>query len=377
MHYFLLNKPQDYGRSQSYHCVYDREGITLDPQAQEGSFFSRLFDGKEADLSWHRLCCQSSSPLSLHAITLRFYCSNQPHCLVENTKRSILQVLQDPLLSLEEKIKAFRPFLRQTLKASEDSLLHPLEGQYLWFQIDFRRQQVPPPVLKDFVLYFPKSTWTSYLPSVYQKNLDSLPVLEQFLSLFQSVYDDVDQAIEGNARLLSPQSCPPEFISFLAELLDLDHVSLWEEEKMRQLLSLAPELFRKKGTLSALETLLALYTGEPAFVVEDSSHCDLDPEIRGKLLRFYGNDPTEITILLRQHHLQGRNRAMLRSLISGMMPVQTQFRLVELRDHMLLGEHTYLGINTKLERYHATALDGNTFLDFTTIATRQREEHRP
>ncbi len=367
MHYFVLNKSQDYARSASYGCHHDSTGLSLAPEHQQGSFFSRLFDGKETDLPWHRLTCQSSSPLSLYGIGLSLYTSNQPHCLVEGKQRDIAEILKDSTGSPQEKEGIFRPFLQLNQQVTEDILLHGVTGRYLWFRLDFRRQQTLPPVLRNFVLYFPKASWAGYLPGVYQKNPDSFQLLERFLALFQSVYDDVDEAVARNPQQWSPLTCNREFLSFLAELLDIDHVSLWSEEKLRQLLVLAPQLYRKKGTLPGLKALLSLYTGEPAFVVEDTSHRRLDLEVREKQARFYGTDPTEITILLHQRHLQGRKREMIASLIQGMMPVQTQFRLVELRDHVLLGEHTYLGINTHLARYRSTTLDGNTFLDFTTL----------
>jgi phage tail-like protein len=103
-----------------------------------------------------------------------------------------------------------------------------------------------------------------HLPGIYRED----PWLEQFLRPFAEVFGGFEQLLTEIDRFCIPLNridpayrTDPEFLPWLAGWLALELDEEWDEQKQREVLSRAVELYRLRGTVKGLKEYLKIYTG--------------------------------------------------------------------------------------------------------------------
>ena len=146
-----------------------------------------------------------------------------------------------------------------TVASPEDMLLVGAEGQYLHVEIRFIGTRRSAPELRAFRAYCPRQSYLRYLPEVYQEQDRRSPFLSRFLSIFESVFVDIEETLRGDTGFLDPQEIPVDYLSWLTEWLAVDLGETWPESARRELLERAPELYKTRGTKQGLEALAEIY----------------------------------------------------------------------------------------------------------------------
>lgn len=368
MNYFVFNKSLDYKRGFSENCMITENGIQLSTQMVQGIFFSRVLDSKESETIWHRMTYQT--PEGKSQLHFFFYSGEKNSIIMGQELKDIEELIKDSTISVKEKKRIFSPYLRKESINEPDILLHDVKGRYFWFCVELHLGQEEIARLEAMFVYFPKKTWMNYLPSVYQKEEKSLAFLERFLGVFQSIYDDLDRKIETSANLFEPYTTQKDFLYFMAALIDFDNLYLWEEDRLRKFLVKSNEIYKKRGTRKGLLELTTLFLGEKPFIIEEwqTRPYRNNPEKKELLEKFYGSCENTVTILIKEEYLKGRESDVVLNVIKESIPAHMKINLVALRELLLLGEYTYLGINSKLSYYSPMKLDGLSLLPFTTIS---------
>lgn len=371
MKYFVFNKPMDYQRGYLENLVCTEHGVQLLKVGQRGVFFSRVLDSGEKEMIWHRMTCEI--PVFRTGVRFWIYCAETTEMIWNGDVVSIEQILQGQMPAAEKR-KILSPFLKKEFFNETDVLLHDMKGRYIWFCIEIYSGQEENVGVENLFLYFPAKNWLQYLPSVYEKNRESAAFLDQYLSIFQSIYDDFDRRFENSTMLLEPAVTDSDFLQFMAEWLDIVNTNIWSEEKLRKLIRMAPSLFRKRGTRQGLMEVIELFTGEPPLIVEQWQIREYRKNSDKKeiLDQLYGKDENTFLILVKEKYCSGkREQEALLSLIQEVSPAHMEARLVALRQYMILGEHTYLGVNSSLGYYKPTCLDGLSLLSLTSIGKQE------
>ena len=146
-----------------------------------------------------------------------------------------------------------------------DALLEDAVGRYLWVKIELVGTASAAPRVDTFRAYFPRQSYLRYLPSIYERDPRSAAFLERFLSLFESVFTDVEEEISAATRYLDPDGVPGEALSWLGGWLALSPDETWSTADERTLVKRAPDLFKARGTRQGLRELLSIYLDEPTF----------------------------------------------------------------------------------------------------------------
>lgn len=140
-----------------------------------------------------------------------------------------------------------------------DALLRDAEGRYLWIELDLVGDRVRTPVVDDVRAYFPRQSYLRHLPAVYREDAESAAFLERFLSIFESVFTDVDEAIAAMTRYFDPAGAPPEALSWLGDWLAVEAGEAWPDPARRDLVAQAPSLYKRRGTRGGLLEVLRIY----------------------------------------------------------------------------------------------------------------------
>lgn len=370
--YFLFNKERDFSRGFGEGVAWDQESIWLQESAggelSRGVYFTRILDSLEKSMEWHRLVFDTENQQSTPYI-ITIYAADQLEFTSGGKQKQVETLLKDPNLDVEEKLRELEPFVQKRIYDHRDILLHEVKGRYLWIGFELYRQGRISIRMKNIRVYFPKQSWISYLPEVYQAS-DKDQFLERYLAIFQTLYEDLNQEIGQIHRLFDMDTTEREFLVWLADWLDIAGSYMWSEQQLRSLLREAVALYKKRGTREGMLTLIRLYTGRDAYLVEymDVKAYMGEHSQKTILTRLYGLNPYILTIVLKKEDVptQKEYRALTR-VIEEMMPAQMELNLVILEPYMFLGDHIYLGINSCLGAYRSLALDGLSMTPFSVI----------
>ncbi len=266
-----------------------------------------------------------------------------------------------------------------------DALLESAEGQFLWLRIELRGDRFRSPAVGSVRAYFPRQSYLRHLPAIYQNDSDSRAFLERYLSLFESTYVGVEEDLGAATQYLDPDGIPREYLEWLEGWLAIDTDETWPAPARRELLNRAPDLFRKRGTPDGLLELVELYleyVAEPSpawealidrqlDAVEDRDHESpadarrLRRRINSSafLLEFSDLDCVEgdareafthliecpqcFFVFVRPFVTDDEFEAV-QSLVDDTRPAHAVGNAVQLEPSIVLGGHSYLGINSLL-----------------------------
>ncbi|MBE9592207.1 MAG: phage tail protein I, partial [Proteobacteria bacterium] len=115
---------------------------------------------------------------------------------------------------------------------------------------------------------YPRSSYLRYLPAVYQEHLGSKEFLERFLSIFETVFYDLETEISQVFKHFDADTVPQEFLAWLASWLNLALEEEWPEEKKREFIQQASLLYKRKGTPDGIRKFIEIYTGKTPIILE-------------------------------------------------------------------------------------------------------------
>lgn len=151
-----------------------------------------------------------------------------------------------------------------------------------------------------------RSSYIDYLPGIYHES----DFLGRFLLIFEHILSPIDRTIENIPDYFDPELAPPDVVTWLGSWLGLVLDARWPEERRRDVVKAAPELFRWRGTRRGLAHFLRLYTG-------------IEPEITEPSLRDIANDRNQayrFTVRLRVGRRSPLSRQLVETIIETEKP---------------------------------------------------------
>lgn len=368
--YFLFQKALDYKRCFLQNmCYEDGRLIAVTEQKEQKSFLiSRVLDSQETDMEWHRmlinLCNQNDT---VYDITI--YAANSIERTIDNRDSTLENVIFDRKMDIAEKKKIFRPYVQKAIQNTEDILLHDIKGRYLWFLVEADLQMKQEMEINKIQIFFPRRSWISYLPEVYQSE-DKTMFLERFLAIYQTMHEELNEQIKQIPYLLDVDNANQEFLLWLSKWLDISESYVWSKEQLRELLKNATRLYKIRGTCQAVKEFIMLYTnGVEPFIVENFQIEQYKNKQNKELLeRLYGNHPYQFQVIVKEENIPTiREYQTLVKIIEEVKPAYMEMQLIVLKPYIFLDQHTYIGINSVLGEYRNLALDGASMLSFSVL----------
>lgn len=276
-----------------------RFSLANNPVGLDGFFYSPTLDNGEDQSFWHRIALKGSIP-SKSSVEV-FYYTNDDQSLkaaydgtlasggsVEEQAAKLENLLsrnwigpeiftgsdfEESRLSGDKKSQTRQP-------VSPDLILDPNKGRFLWLRLrlvtfDHKTR----PSVSSARIYYPRLSYLRYLPPVYREETVSAAFLERFLSLFETIFEGLDEQIDQLYRFFDPRLTPTGFLPWLASWVGLALDDDVPEDRVRRFIQRSPSLYNRKGTPEALIEFLEIYTGRPVFLTEHSR--GLTPAVLG------------------------------------------------------------------------------------------------
>lgn len=359
--------------------LQDKEG------AFSGYYISKPIDSQTPDTRWHRLVLEGEFENGTQ-LEFLYYVSND-------------NVVDIKTLSPDQWRKCISETSSVQGNEKRDALfLADSQGQYLWFKIILSGTETRSPVVRKITVFFPRVSYLDHLPAIYREDLLSKGLLERFLSIFESIFFDIDHTIEHIGRYFDAYGTPPEFLSWLGSWLAFAVEENWPEDKKRLFISKAVFLYKKRGTREGLEESIFLLTGKKPFIVEvfkskdrcqhvAAEDCN-EQHVQEKIIFFppeeavvkacldektlkrsdkdgaleeahqeiplidilYGTERFGFCVILEDSDMDPVTISRVRRIIEEQKPAHTCYGLKVLQPWFYLDMHTYLGVNTKLTK---------------------------
>jgi phage tail-like protein len=102
-----------------------------------------------------------------------------------------------------------------------------------------------------------KSSYLQYLPAIYRDDV----LMGQLLLIFESIMMPIEHTVDSVTSYFDPEIAPRHFLNWLGSWLDLSLDPNWPEDKCRELVKSAAELYRWRGTKWGLSEYIRIYTG--------------------------------------------------------------------------------------------------------------------
>lgn len=110
-----------------------------------------------------------------------------------------------------------------------------------------------------------------YLPAIYRRHdVDGSNFIRDFLWIFQDIFHSIESKIDRMSTYFDVFESPEEFLPWLASWVAFALDGEWEEAERRLFLKKAVELYRIRGTVRGLTTMLKMYTGVEAVIIENA-----------------------------------------------------------------------------------------------------------
>ncbi len=151
---------------------------------------------------------------------------------------------------------------------TKEFLIPGAPSDRVWVGCELIGEGLASPTLSQMRLDVDRETYLRFLPPIYRENAQSADLLARFLALFESLFVEIETEIRGLAGLFDPRSAPPEFLSWLAGWLAFEVAEKWDEERKREAIARAFELYAKRGTVEGLRESLRFFAGVEARVEE-------------------------------------------------------------------------------------------------------------
>ena len=332
------------------------DGLGLDPgRASTGVYCLAAVDSGEAGFLWGRAAVEADLPPDT---ALRLYAraaDTRRWGDWADLDRGLRALEGDPMPALGEIFGA--PV------AEGGECLLPCAGRYLWLMLELTATGTQAPVIRSLRLWMGGDHMTDYLPAIYQGQ----DFTRRFLSIFDSMYTDMDRAIDALPGRVDYQHAGGDLLEYLASWVCVERRG--GEEELRRRISTALPDYETLYTVEGVRRSVRRLTGAEPILIEPFQVSPNRPDCRDPDLyrRLYGEDPYCFFVLLPEGTFSSRGeREQFQRDMEAVIPAGMTMQMIQLKPCVQLDWHTYLGINAQIGGYVPAVIDEQAAIHYDT-----------
>ncbi len=355
------------------HCAINHGGLCFSPPSEsmafKGVYVAYGLDSGEKETQWGRLKIAGALEGD-GAVVVSYFASDTGEISLGETRVSVDAFLQSTVWTVDEKIAAMDGlWVSQRLPLCRDMLLLEAKGRYLFLKIEVDVFDGSRPLIQQVQVEFSGEHLINQLPEFYRLKQNNPELMQRFLSIFQSVTDDLQESIEAISVHFNPNGVEKAHLHWLSRFMAVDNPHMWEEPQLRALIGRMYRLYLQKGTLAGIAEVVAFYTGAMPMLMEAAEILDFyqGSPYEEDFMQLFGTDVYAFFIFIHDRHIEGNKAiAEIGNLVEAFKPAHTFGHLVVLKPYMVLGDHTYLGVNSVVGGSAKFVMDDKTILPYHT-----------
>ena len=339
----------------------------------EGIFRIQPLDSNRVANQWHRVVLEMEAP-ERTSVRVFSFTSEVPRPDLEavhptNPEQGPVNLLAQP--------PRLGPWQAAPANADEWLIQSP-PGRYLYLALVFKGSGDDTPTVSSIYIYRQRESSLRYLPALYQADETSRQLLDRLLSLFDTIYGEIETEIEDFPRHLDVAGAPADFLPWLATWFDLNLKQDWTTQQSREFLRNIVELYQWRGTVHGLRRTLQLHSKlsdpMPQIIehyrasqepVEDSEAWTAATGAMDSWLGLSPNDdaPHHFSVVVPGYAIEHPDkRAATRQMIDAVKPAHAHYTLRPVYSGVRLGSSrtrgTIIGVDSLLGSHTGWQLPG-------------------
>ena len=356
--YITLNR-----RSQWRRCLLhglEISGNSIVPSEASGvcTMITGSIDSTEHDFRWEELTVDAEM-CDNAIIKVSAYAANSAAVSLDGSSLELDGFLTDDTVSCEERLAATGQLFKSIFRGCLDGPVD-LCGRYIWIKLEFFMLDKRELRVNKIKLLLHSERMMDYLPEAYRAEDGENGFLSRYLSIFDSIFFEMDSRIEAMADQLDYRSAKGGMLRYLAQWLCIEDTAYLSEERLRERIGVAAEDNSGLGVKSRLISWIEREYGVTPNIIEYYSVDKLVHEggDREVYRRLFGEDPYRFFVLLPEKTFANtREAATFMRKLKSRIPAYTEAEVVVTRMGCILGKHTYLGVNSVLREYSPASAD--------------------
>ncbi|BED91578.1 MAG: hypothetical protein CfP315_0077 [Candidatus Improbicoccus pseudotrichonymphae] len=356
--FFMFNNREDWCYKNVLSGVnFEDDSLVFDFNSDKNSaFISISLDSFEKETVWHRI--RFDSEVSRNSKIKVSILASDEHDFWLNLDGDINftnlnNFLLNKNVDVGSKLSIFSKLSHVSFENPVDMPLFKLKGRYLWVCIEAISYDSSSIIkIRSMKIEFPHNNFIEYLPEIYQRSGED-SFFSRFIAIFQSMYDDLDDKIDFIPANFEPLNNSYDFLKWISRWLGIRDVDVWREDKLRDMVSNAIEIFKTKGTIKSIKLMVEKFIGVEPIVIEQFKVTENEFYVREKKIidSLFGDNSFVFNVFLNENNIKtSEDYANLLHIIRDMSPAGTVCNLVILQNGIFLGHHCYIGINSFLTR---------------------------
>lgn len=332
---------------------------------EKAFYVSPPLDSGEKNSSWGRMKLDFDI-LGDANVIIHYIAYNDENITAFGENINLSQIIEDFQVSDTEKLEIIQNVFQKKIKNSDDIILSDAEGQFFRFAIEVTLTENSSVTINAIDIQFPLDSIIKYLPAVFSENKENADFLKRFLGVYQSLIYDLQENIDNISRYFDVEYAKDDFLEWLASWVGINFTYMWSEEKLRELVKKSFYYYKLKGTKRGLKEVISFYTKHEPIIIETDRLMNIYDENTYKeyYKQLYGDDIYSFYIFIQQTDV---NYNDIEKLVEMYKPAHTTAKIIFLDQYMVLGKHSYIGINSKLMGKIVPTIGKGAMLPFNSI----------
>lgn len=338
-----------------------------------GVLVTTAIESSEPDYGWGTILIDADIPKN-SLIKVYCYASDYKMVEIDGAEVELDQYIMDKKASsFKERLHKLVPLFHLAFSGAVDGLVN-VKGRYLWIMIEFLVPNSSKLLLHRVQVSLSHEKLIQYLPQIYRNQKDSDDFFGRFMDIFDSLFFDIEKKVEQLPTSLDYTVASGEMLRYLASWIGVGindmPVRDMADEELRARMSVAVEEYKAIGTKKGVESLIKRELGVQPIIVEYFRVKKMVQEGRDRKLYhlLFGDNVYCFFLLLPEEAFLGKcDMQTFLHILRNNIPAYTKAKIILLKKRIVLGKHTYLGVNSVIRDYNYVGIDQNISISSGTI----------
>lgn len=359
--YITLNRPSEWQRCLLSGMTISGGSVTSDSGISGCTMVTGSQDSTEHGFLWRSL--EISADYGENTVTrVSAYAADSTIVSAGGRTFELDSFLRDDTVPAGERLNLLDGLFTPLFTNCTDGLAD-LRGRYIWVRIDIVILDEHPVSIDKIKLLLKSESMMDHLPETYRAEDGENGFMTRFMSIFDSIFFDMDQRIAKARSSLDYRTARGEMLRYLAGWVTDETSAYLSDEQLREKIRHAVSEYRMTGTRRGLSEWISREYGVTPNIIEYFSVRKLAAEggDREVYQRLFGSDPYKFYILLPEKTFADTREANLfTERLKNRIPAYTEAEVVVLKRNVVLEQHTYLGVNSVLSGYVCAEADAGS-----------------
>lgn len=331
-------------------------GVNSQLSKEKSVYFSYPLDSREKGSLWNRIVLKLSNEKN---ISYSIYCYGTDTYDIKTDMGvfNIKNIIYSSEIPFYKKVDFFQNLQCNKYDDINDIYINDIKGRYLFIMIEHTNLNISENKIEYFSVEYNKKQIYEYLPEIYRQKND---FMHSFLGIFQSMIYDFQDEIEKSLYFIDPDDIEENHLKWLSEWVEAICPLSWNDDKIRRFIKMSFQLYKEKGTKQGIEKLIRFFTDKKFYILENWKIMDIHGDIyyKNEYNKIYSNDIYSFTILVNPEDFEDEISIIeFKNMLQRYCPIHTKVFVHKLNNNIVLGDYSYLGINSSISKNKEIVLD--------------------